>query len=187
MALTRRVLVTTPLLFHGCGFEAIALEVPLLVVPASAGVRGDALMSRRRTRSSSPRCGHRYLKIFTRAERELLSLPPLWGRVGVGGKRQLKSPPPSWPSPIEGEGIGVLRRIARRLDLCRYRWSMGAGRGTGWRSRAGSAHRPPNKTGTGFFSLPPFVRGGKGASLSENTARCLSLFCQARYFLSPFY
>lgn len=52
---------------------------------------------------------HRYegrIKLFT--------LPPLWGRVGVGGERQLTFPPPSWPSHIKGEGIEILGRMTRR-------------------------------------------------------------------------
>src|SRR5262249_27057472 len=35
----------------------------------------------------------------------IFSLPPLWGRIGVGGDCRLTIPPASQPSPIEGEGV----------------------------------------------------------------------------------
>jgi len=36
--------------------------------------------------------------------------PPLWGRIKVGGAREI---PPLSPSPIEGEGRNIIDRLDR--------------------------------------------------------------------------
>src|SRR6516165_5987861 len=62
---------------------------------------------------------HWCLHFLDCAANSIFSLPPLWGRVGVGGERRLTFPPPSRPSPIKGEGVRFSEsaRIPRLVQI----------------------------------------------------------------------
>src|SRR5262249_35436248 len=53
--------------------------------------------------------------------------PRCGGGSGWGGERRLTFPPPSQPSPIEGEGVRFLDRSLAVRDLCRYQCAAGRG------------------------------------------------------------
>src|SRR5262245_38049672 len=71
---------------------------------------------------------HWYLHIFDSARISIYSPSPrCGGGSGWGGERRLTLPPPSQPSPIEGEGVKFFDCSLRFRDLCRYRCAAGRG------------------------------------------------------------